>query len=218
VLIPGQGRIEWRRPAWKPIAIGAVLWAVPFALLLLWAGWDSLYAQLFRFFTLAALVTFGGAYAVLAYVTDAAVHGFKWITAAQAMDGLALAETTPGPLIMVLQFIGFQATWNQLHSLEAAVLGALIVTYVTFLPSFVLVLAGAPLAEGVRGGALGAVTAAVTGVVLHLAVVFGTAVVRDPFSLILAVAAFAVLLRWKVNIAWIVILGGAIGALRAWLG
>ncbi len=94
------------------LAIGLALWITPLAVLIAWRGWGSLHAQEYRFFTQAALVTFGGAYAVLAYVTQAAAGSFDWITKTQAVDGLALAETTPGPLIMVLQFVGFMAGWN----------------------------------------------------------------------------------------------------------
>ncbi len=93
----------------KILAVGLTLWILPFLSLVWWRGWDSLHAQEYRFFSQAALVTFGGAYAVLAYVTQAAAGSFGWITQAQAVDGLALAETTPGPLIMVLQFVGFMA-------------------------------------------------------------------------------------------------------------
>ena len=96
----------------KILAVGVALWTLPLVLLTTWRGWESLHAQEYRFFTQAALVTFGGAYAVLAYVTQAAAGSFGWITKTQAVDGLALAETTPGPLIMVLQFVGFMAGWN----------------------------------------------------------------------------------------------------------
>lgn len=119
--------------------VGVGLWLVPLLCLSVWRGWESLHVLEYRFFTQAALVTFGGAYAVLAYVTQAAAGGYGWITRVQAVDGLALAETTPGPLIMVLQFVGFMAGWNHpdgMSKTASAVTGAIITTYTTFLPCF----------------------------------------------------------------------------------
>ncbi|MGH9935533.1 MAG: chromate efflux transporter, partial [Blastocatellia bacterium] len=123
--LPSRGR------AARTILVGIALWALPFAALVVWRGWSSLHSREYLFFTQAALVTFGGAYAVLAYVTQAAVGSFGWLTQSQAVDGLALAETTPGPLIMVLQFIGFMAGWNHPEGLTPAlsgVTGALVTT------------------------------------------------------------------------------------------
>jgi chromate transporter len=120
----------------KILAVGLILWILPFLLIGLWRGFDSLHAQKYRYFTQAALVTFG------------------WITKAQAVDGLALAETTPGPLIMVLQFIGFMAAWNnhgEMNQTASAITGALITTYVTFLPSFLFIFIGAPYIEVLLG-------------------------------------------------------------------
>src|SRR5262249_5428154 len=142
------------------------------------------HAHEYRFFTLAALVTFGGAYSVLAYVTQVATTSFGWLTRAQAVDGLALAETTPGPLIMVLQFVGFIAGWNNPEGMSppaSAVIAPLITTYATFLPCFIYIFLGGPYIEVIRGNprvtsALSGVTAAVVGVVLNLALVFGAAV------------------------------------------
>src|SRR5205085_6309860 len=121
----------------RTLAVGLVLWALPLAGLVAWRGWGSLHVEEYKFFSLAALVTFGGAYAVLAYVTQAAAGVYGWITHTQAVDGLALAETTPGPLIMVLQFVGFMAAWNHpegLNQTSSAITGALVATYTTFLP------------------------------------------------------------------------------------
>jgi len=207
------------------------LWALPFAVLIAWRGWPSLHVQEYRFFTQAALVTFGGAYAVLAYVTQAAVNGYGWLTEAQAVDGLALAETTPGPLIMVLQFVGFMAAWHQpqgLTPLWSGLLGALVTTWVTFLPSFIFIFLGAPYIESLRGnrhlqGALSGITAAVVGVVLNLALVFGAAVIwphgvaggTDWAAAVISVAAFVALTRLKVDVLWVVIGGGLIGLARA---
>jgi chromate transporter len=210
-----------------------VLWALPAALLIAWRGWDSLHMQGYLFFTQAALVTFGGAYAVLAYVTQAAVGAYGWLSPSQAVDGLALAETTPGPLIMVLQFIGFMAGWNHPEGLSpafSAVTGALVTTYATFLPCFFFIFLGAPYTEVFRGnkdltGALTGITAAVVGVVLNLALVFGAAVIwphglaggTNWFAVILSVAAFVALYRFKADVVWVVLTGGLIGLARALL-
>jgi chromate transporter len=212
---------------------GLLLWALPFAAIIRWGGWGGLHAQEYRFFTQAALVTFGGAYAVLAYVTQAAAGSYNWLTHAQAVDGLALAETTPGPLIMVLQFVGFMAGWNHppagLGQTASAVAGALITTYTTFLPCFIFIFLGAPYIERLRGnknltGALSGITAAVVGVILNLALVFGAAVIRPQgfaggtnlFAAGLSVAAFVALYRWKLDVLWVVLAGGALGLLHAW--
>jgi chromate transporter len=214
----------------RVIASAAVLWTVPFVALRMWRGAGSLHVEEYRFFSKAALVTFGGAYSVLAYVTQAAADTYRWISHAQAVDGLALAETTPGPLIMVLQFVGYMAAWNHPEGLSraaSAVIGALVTTYVTFLPCFFFIFLGAPYIEVLRGnrnltGALSGVTAAVVGVVLNLAVVFGTTVLWpggrasgiDWFAAAMCAAAVAALYRFKVNIVWLVIAGGLVGAAR----
>jgi chromate transporter len=213
------------------LAIGLLLWALPLAALIAWRGGASLHVQEYRFFTQAALVTFGGAYAVLAYVTQAAVNEYGWLSQAQAVDGLALAETTPGPLIMVLQFVGFIAAWNQpqgLTPLWSSITGGLIATWVTFLPSFTFIFVGAPYIESLRGNrhlqsALAGITAAVVGVVLNLALVFGAAVIRpqgpaggiDWAAAAMSVAAFAALTRLKIDVLWVVLGGGLIGLARA---
>jgi chromate transporter len=211
----------------RTLAIALVLWALPLAGLIAWRGWDSLHIQEYKFFSLAALVTFGGAYAVLAYVTQAAAGTYGWLPHTQAIDGLALAETTPGPLIMVLQFIGFMAGWNNPQGMSAtasAVTGALIATYCTFVPCFFFIFLGAPYIEVLRGnknltGALSGVTAAVVGVILNLALVFGVAVIwphgvgrgTDWFAAVLSVAAFVTLYRFKVDVLWVVLTGGILG-------
>jgi chromate transporter len=164
------------------LAIGVALWLVPFAWLLAAFGPGNDYTNMARFFTQAALVTFGGAYAVLPYVVDSAVAQFGWATMAQMIDGLALGETTPGPLIMIVAFVGFVGAWTKAtlgaQALVAAgMLGATVATWFTFLPSFVFILAGAPLVERTRDdvhleGPLSAITAAVVGVIATLAVFF----------------------------------------------
>jgi chromate transporter len=222
-----------RQRALRTLTVGIVLWALPFAAIVAWRGWSSLHAQEYRFFTQAALVTFGGAYAVLAYVTQAAVTSYGWLTQSQAVDGLALAETTPGPLIMVLQFIGFMAGWNQPQGVTptfSAISGALVTTYTTFLPSFIFIFLGAPYIESLRNnehlkGALSSITAAVVGVVLNLALVFGAAVIwprglaagTDWFAAVLSIAAFFALYKFKTDVLWVVLTGGLIGLGRALL-
>lgn len=210
----------------RVLIICLILWSVPFVLLITVLGWDSVYAQLYRFFTVAAFVTFGGAYAVLAYVTQAA-ESYGWLTHAQAVDGLALAETTPGPLIMVLQFVGFMAGWSRAENvapLTSAVMAALVTTYTTFLPSFMFVLVGAPYIERLRDNArltavLSGITAAVVGVVLNLALVFGLAVIwpygvaagPDWFAVVLCIVAAFLLFSHALEVWWVILLGGLFG-------
>lgn len=221
------------RRALKVLAFGLLLWVMPLLALVLWRGWDSLHAQEYRFFTQAALVTFGGAYAVLAYVTQVAAGNFGWISQTQAIDGLALAETTPGPLIMVLQFVGFMAGWNNpgdMGQTASAIIGAIVTTYTTFLPCFIFIFLGAPYIEVLRGNrsltsALSGVTAAVVGVILNLALVFGAAVIfpqglkgeANWFAAAMSLAAFIALYRFKVDVLWVVLAGGVIGLLRAFI-
>ena len=217
----------------KILATGLALWTLPFAAIVWWRGGASLHAQEYRFFTQAALVTFGGAYAVLAYVTQAAVGSYGWLTHAQAVDGLALAETTPGPLIMVLQFVGFMAGWNHpqgdMGQTASAITGAFVTTYATFLPCFLFIFLGAPYIETLRGnknltGALSGITAAVVGVILNLALVFGAAVIwpngfsggANLFAAVVSIAAFIALYRLKLDVLWVVLAGGALGLLRGW--
>jgi chromate transporter len=162
-------------------AVFLVLWLAPVALLLLALGPDQVFARLAIFFSQMAVVTFGGAYAVLAYVAQAAAETYMWVTPGEMLDGLGMAETTPGPLIMVVQFVGFLAAFRDPGSLDpylAAVLASVLVTWVTFTPSFLWIFLGAPYIERLRhdpalGGALAAITAAVVGVVLNLAIWFG---------------------------------------------
>jgi chromate transporter len=173
------------------------------------------------------MVTFGGAYAVLPYVSQQAVENHHWLTATQMLDGLGLAETTPGPLIMVLQFVGFLGGWKQpgsLPTLLSATLGALITTWTTFMPCFLWIFLGAPHIEQLRGNeklttALSAVTAAVVGVILNLAVWFGLHVLFpaggriDWFAACVAVVAFAGIVRWKWDVIPVVLGAGVAGLL-----
>ncbi|MBW9091075.1 chromate efflux transporter [Rhizobium wenxiniae] len=154
-----------------------IVWQLP--LLILWAfsAPDGL-TSLFSFFSKMALVTFGGAYAVLAYVAQVGVEQYGWLRAGEMLDGLALAETTPGPLVLVLSFVGFLTGFREASGIAGGILGALLVAWATFVPSFIFVFAGAPYIERLRGnrilsGALSAITAAVVGVILNLAIWFG---------------------------------------------
>ena len=164
----------------RALAVGVGLWALSLGLIALLLGTGHTLTQMGGFFTQAALLTFGGAYAVLPFVTQAAVVQYGWLTAAQMMDGLALGETTPGPLIMVVAFVGFLGGHGQAllgSPLLGGIVAACVVTWFTFLPSFVFILAGGPLVESTRHmpsltGLLQGITAAVIGVIVHLAGVF----------------------------------------------
>ena len=178
---PAHARFSPRRLA-AVVAVCALLWLAVMAGLVLVFGARSTLAQMGWFFTKAALLTFGGAYAVLPYVYQGAVETFGWLTPPQMIDGLALGETTPGPLIMVVAFVGFVGGWTKHvlgpeHLLLAGTTAALVATYFTFLPSFLFILAGGPLVESTHGqlrftAPLSAITAAVVGVIVNLAVFF----------------------------------------------
>ncbi len=210
----------------KVLAACVSLWLLPFLFVLFAFGRESYAAKTYLFFTQSAFVTFGGAYSVLAYVNQSVVAA-NWITAAQSVDGLALAETTPGPLIMVLQFIGFMTGWNnagEYNQIFYAVLCGLLATFATFLPSFLFIFAGAPYIENLRrhrklSSALSGVMAAVVGVILNLALTFGATVIfpnyqTDFFALTLAAAAFAAMYFFKVDVLIIVLIGGLCGFLK----
>ncbi|KLK94188.1 chromate transporter [Microvirga vignae] len=169
---------------WRSLQVAVLwlaLWLVPVFALLLTLGMGNVFSQIALFFSKMAMVTFGGAYAVLAYVAQQAVETYGWLKPGEMLDGLGMAETTPGPLIMVLQFVGFMAAFRDpgsLHPLIAGTLGGLLTTWVTFTPCFLWIFLGAPYIEMLRGnralsGALSAITAAVVGVILNLAIWFG---------------------------------------------
>ncbi|MEN3149180.1 chromate efflux transporter [Neorhizobium sp. IRAMC:178] len=176
--IHAQSNLAW---SLKTSGVLAALWLLPVAVLLLTLGRDNVFSQIGVFFSQMAVVTFGGAYAVLAYVAQEAVEQFGWLRPGEMLDGLGMAETTPGPLIMVTQFVGFLAGHRDpgaINPLTAATLAAILTTWVTFLPSFLWIFAGAPFIEKMRGnialtGAMSAITAAVVGVILNLAIWFG---------------------------------------------
>jgi chromate transporter len=210
------------------LGIFLVLWAVPVAALYLWRGGEDVLVKEALFFTGAAFLTFGGAYSVLSYVADVAVNGYGWLTADQMVQGLGLAESTPGPLIMVTQYVGFIGAWNDpgpFSPLLYGTLGALITTYATFLPCFLFIFFLAPYIEFLANdrrlkAILIGVTAAVVGVVANLAVYFATQVLfpegvaldgLDVFALVVAVVSFVVLQRFKVPIYALVPVGALIG-------
>jgi chromate transporter len=165
----------------RVVAVWLAIWLVPVLILLLTLGAGSVFSQIALFFSKMAVVTFGGAYAALAYVAQQAVEHYGWLKPGEMLDGLGMAETTPGPLIMVLQFVGFMAAFRDpgtLHPLVAGTLGGLLATWVTFAPCFLWIFLGAPYIEMLRGnralsGALSAITAAVVGVIVNLAIWFG---------------------------------------------
>ncbi len=179
------------------------------------------------FFTKAAFLTFGGAYAVLAYIAQAGVEQFGWLSAPEMMDGLGLAETTPGPLIMVVQFVGFMAGWNYPGSFSpftGAVIGSLVASYFTFLPCFLFIFLGGPYIEKFRGnkkltGALSAITDAVVGVILNLAVWFGLHVLFPAdtgfnwFAGLIGLASFIAIQWGGLSIIKVILMAGGIGVL-----
>ncbi|WP_114954415.1 chromate efflux transporter [Sphingosinicella terrae] len=239
----GEGVPDHARPNLRRALVtgGAflLLWLAPVAAILLAAGPDSAFGQIGTFFSQMAVVTFGGAYAVLAYVAQAAVEDYGWLTATEMLDGLGLAETTPGPLIMVTQFVGFLGAYRHpdgLPPLLAGTLGGLLTTWVTFTPCFLWILVGAPFIEKLRShaalaAALAAITAAVVGVILNLAMWFAlhflfARVERgaigplridlpdwtslDPTAAALSAAALLLALRFKAGLP--VLLGGCAAA------
>jgi len=213
---------------------GVVLWIMPLVAVAATLGIDSLWSRLYLFFTQAALVTFGGAYAVLGYVTQHLVHGLGWVTAEQAVAGLALAETTPGPLVIVLQFMGFMAGWNQpgpLGAVAAATLAALLTAWATFLPSFLFIFLGAPYVERLThaprlAAALAGVTAAVVGIIATLALLLARVVILPegvaggvgwvPGAI--AIAAGWLLARTRLALHWILVCAAIAGLAARLLG
>jgi chromate transporter len=209
--------------------LGLAIWAAALGALAGTFGWTGTLTQMGWFFTKAALLTFGGAYAVLPYVYQGAVESYGWLTGPQMIDGLALGETTPGPLIMVVAFVGFVGGWtNAFLGPDALVLagvsGALVATFFTFLPSFVFILVGAPVVESTHGdirftAPLIGITAAIVGVIVNLAVFFAYHVfwpkgLDGPFALfpaLLAVATLVALWRFKVGIIPAIAACGAAG-------
>jgi chromate transporter len=229
----------------QSLRVGAIwlcIWLAPVIALLMLAGGDSVFTSIATFFSKMAVVTFGGAYAVLAYVAQQAVENYHWLKPGEMLDGLGMAETTPGPLIMVLQFVGFMAAYRAPGSLSpimAGTLGGLLATWVTFTPCFLWIFLGAPFIEQLRGnkalaGALSAITAAVVGVILNLAIWFAIHSVfhetrpfhdfglsvdvpiissLDPWALALSVAAVIAIFRFKAGMIQTLLASSAVGVL-----
>ena len=223
---PDHARFSRRR-----LALTLLIWTLalvlPLTALVTAGGWNGSLALMARFFTRVALLSFGGAYAVLPYVAQGAVDHFGWLSAPQMLDGLALGETTPGPLIMVVAFVGFMGGWNQsiaagLSPWPLALAAVLVTVWFTFLPSFGFILAGAPLVEASRGdlrfGApLSAITAVVVGVIVSLAVFFAGPVLwpagaLNPWAALVVVAALVVQLRFRWSVLQVIGAAATIGA------
>ena len=220
-----------RVPILRTAAVGVGMWLLAIGLLHAAFGAVGLLVQMAWFFSKAALLTFGGAYAVLPYVAQAAVQQYGWLTAPQMIDGLALGETTPGPLIMVVAFVAFVGGWTHpvagVAPAAAAVAAAVVVTFFTFLPSFVFILVGGPVVEATRGdlkftAPLVAITAAVVGVILNLALFFAWHVLwplgRDgPFewgALAIGLAAAVALIRYGAGVVKVILVCAALGLIR----
>jgi chromate transporter len=226
--IPSHALFSWTR-LWRVAAAGLFIWLSTMGILFALYGWSGPFTQMGWFFTKAALLTFGGAYAVLPYVYQGAVEHYLWLTPGQMMDGLALGETTPGPLIMVVTFVGFVAGWvTQVFGAEAqfgsAFMSAVIVTFFTFLPSFVFIFVGGPFIETTHGKLaftmpLRAITAAVVGVIFNLALFFAYHVLwprgldesMDVFSLGLTVIATVAVFRFNIGMISAIISCGLFG-------
>ena len=231
---PAHARFSRRRLAWV-LGVGAGLWGLAMAGLLAAHGPQGTLTQMGWFFTKAALLTFGGAYAVLPYVYQGAVETHQWLSGPQMIDGLALGETTPGPLIIVVAFVGFVGGWlKQVLGPDALFLGgalaASVVTFFTFLPSFVFILAGGPLVEATHGklgftAPLSAITAAVVGVILNLALFFAVHVLWPQglsgrfvgLSALICIGAALALFRFKVGVMPLLAACAALGLALGWL-
>lgn len=227
---PEHARFSWLKMA-QIAVVGIGIWLIAMSVLITLYGWDAAFTQMAWFFTKAALLTFGGAYAVLPYVYQGAVEHYHWLTPTQMIDGLALGETTPGPLIMVVTFVGFVGGWvSQIFGPDAvfasALVAAAIVSFFTFLPSFIFIFMGAPFIETTHGNLkftapLSAITAAVVGVILNLALFFayhvfwpaGLNSAIDWFAIVLTGIATIAVFRFKVNVIPVIIVCGAVGML-----
>jgi len=225
---PIHAQFRWHRLV-QVAVVGALLWALPMGLLTYLYGWIHTLTQMGWFFTKAALLTFGGAYTVLPYVYQGAVSHFAWLTPTQMMDGLALGETTPGPLIMIVAFVAFvggyvKAVLGPDSLFLAGAVAATLVTWFTFLPSFIFILTGGPLVESTRNNLkftapLTAITAAVVGVIINLALFFGYHVLWpegfvgsfDAVSALIAVGAGVALLRYKRNVIHVIAVCALVG-------
>jgi chromate transporter len=239
--VPRHARPEVGR-ALRVSAVWLALWLVPVIALVAALGRNNVLSDIAIFFSKMAMVTFGGAYAVLAYVAQQAVENYGWLEPGEMLDGLGMAETTPGPLIMVLQFVGFMAAYRDpgnLAPMLAGTFGGLVATWVTFAPCFLWIFLGAPFIESIRhnralAGALAAITAAVVGVILNLALWFAIHTIfrevmhvrafglsfdapvpasTDPWALALAVGALIAVFRFRIGMLWTLAACSAIGML-----
>ena len=241
--------VDSQRPSWRQslttLLIFLFIWFVPLWLLALWLGREHILLTEGVFFSQVAVVTFGGAYAVLAYVAQEAVQTYGWLQPGEMLDGLGMAETTPGPLIQVVQFVGFMGAYRfhePFSPLTAGILGAIVTTWVTFVPCFLWIFLGAPYIEYLRGNetinnALSAITTAVVGVILNLAIWFSlhtlfgqiteiyigplrlywpTWTTLDPVALLIAVAAFVGMFRFKLGMLTTLSLSAVAGLLYYW--
>jgi chromate transporter len=244
--LPAHARPDQRR-ALRHAVLWGTLWLLPVVALVLATGEGNVFRQIAVFFSTMAVVTFGGAYAVLAYVAQEAVSSFHWLRPGEMLDGLGMAETTPGPLIMVLQFVGFMAAFRQPGSLDpllAGTLGGLLATWVTFTPCFLWIFLGAPFIERLRdnralSGALAAITASVVGVIMNLAIWFAIHFVFhevsrvahgplrfdapilasvDPVALVLAAASIVAMLRFDVGMVRVLAASSGAGIVLHLLG
>jgi chromate transporter len=233
---------SWRRTL-RVLSIGIAVWLLPLVAVVAIVGSDAVIADEAKFFALMSLVTFGGAYAVLAYVNQAAVFRFGWLSSGEMAVGLSLAETTPGPLILTVVFVGAVAAYRHPGALEpavAGVVGGLVTAWATFVPSFLWIFLGAPSIERLRGNrrlssALAAITAAVVGVIANLAVVFAIGVLFDErttvrvawhdvvlprlgsldlLAALVAAAGYVAIARFRVSVIWVVAASGLIGLAR----
>jgi len=218
---PAHALFTWHRLL-RVLLVGATLWLLPMGVLTVLYGWDDTLTRMGWFFTKAALLTFGGAYAVLPYVYQGAVEGYGWLTPTQMIDGLALGETTPGPLIMVVAFVGFiggytKAIFGPESLFLAGMVAATVVTWFTFLPSFIFILSGGPFVETTHNdlkftAPLTAITAAVVGVILNLALFFGYHVLWpqgfaghfDGVAALIALLAATALFRFKFSVIQVI--------------
>lgn len=225
---PPHASFTWPR-FWRIVGFFVGLWLVSIASLTAVYGWHAVLTQMAWFFTKASLLTFGGAYAVLPYVYQGAVDHYQWLTAPQMMDGLALGETTPGPLIMIVSFVGFVGGWTQAifgpgSLFLAGAVAASVVTFFTFLPSFFFILLGGPFIESTHGklgftAPLAGITAAVVGVIANLAVFFAYHVLWphgldghfEWASALIGVAAAAALFRYKIGVVRVIAGAGLLG-------
>jgi chromate transporter len=244
--LPAHAHPGWRETV-RTALLWLALWLVPVAALLAALGPDDVFTRIAVFFSTMATVTFGGAYAVLAYVAQQAAEGYGWLQPREMLDGLGMAETTPGPLIMVLQFVGFLGAYRGatgMSPLLAGTLGGLLATWVTFVPCFLWIFLGAPFIERLRGnpavaGALAAITAAVVGVVLNLAVWFALHTLfratvpvafgpirfdapvlasLDPWAMLLSAGAVVAVFRWRAGVITTLLASSAAGLLLYMLG